>query len=342
MSVLDVFDGDAFSVTSLTNAVDRFGFLPSFLGTVPGLFVPKPVRTRKVWIETRDFQAKLLQTTAFGSPPKQEGGDDRNAYGFNVVRIGDASRITAEEIQGIRAFGQEQAVKDLQLEVARRQAKIKQDIELTREHMRLGALQGKLLDADGSVIYSWFDEFGITPNTSIPFPFSTATEDNGEILAICNQINRATLRSLKGLGGNSVVVHALCGDEFWDNFVTCPEVRSTYKFAMQALQLQNDVGGAFETFKYGKIIFHNYRGTDDNSTVAIPTNEAIFFPVNAGIFPVAQAPAEKFEYVNTPGQDIYSWIVPDRDRDMWADVEVYSYPLHVCTMPQALNTGVAG
>jgi hypothetical protein len=29
-------------------------------------------------------------------------------------------------------------------------------------------------------------------------------------------------------------------------------------------------------------------------------------------------------------------IVPDKDRNMWADVEVYSYPLPVCTMPSAL------
>jgi len=110
---------------------------------------------------------------------------------------------------------------------------------------------------------------------------------------------------------------------------------------MQAMQLQNEFGGAFETFKYGKIIWHNYRGTDDNSTVAVPSGSAVFFPVGAGIFPVAQAPAEKIEFANTPGQETYSWIVPDKDRDMWADIEVYSYLLPLCTMPLALNTGTA-
>ena len=49
--------------------------------------------------------------------------------------------------------------------------------------------------------------------------------------------------------------------------------------------------------------------------------------------------AERFEFVNTPGQETYSWIVADRDRDSWADVEQYSYPLHVCLMPQALDAG---
>jgi hypothetical protein len=345
MSVLDVFNGDAFSVTSLTQQVDRFSYTPSFLGSVSGLFFPKPVRTNSVWIETRDFAPALIQTSPRGAPPKQVSGDERGAKSFKTTRLADASRITAEELQGVRAFGEEQAVKDLQLEVARRQMKIKQNFELTKEHMRLGAIQGLVQDADGSTIYSWFDEFGVNPNAVITFPFAglaAGTTAEGAILTLCNQINRATLRALKGLGGNNVVVHAICGDGFWDAFVTSSEVRDTYRFAMQALQLQNDVGSAFESFRYGRIMWHNYRGTDDNSTVAVPTNGVRFFPVGAEIFPVAQSPAEKFEFVNTPGQDVYSWIVPDRDRDMWADVEVYSYPLHVCIMPQALNSGQAG
>ena len=338
MSVLDVFNGDAFSVTSLTKAVDLLGYVPGFLGGLPGLFDPTPVRTKEVWIETRDFEPALIQTTPRGAPPKSESGDVRQARAFNTVRLADSSRIGAQEIQGVRAFGEEQAVKDLQLEVARRQLKIKRKLDLTKEHMRLGAIQGIVLDADGSTIYNWFDEFAVTANTAYSFPFSTLVE--GQLRQLTNQIQRATLRALKGLGGNNVVVHALAGDTFWDDFVSCAEVRHTYQ-AQMALALQNDVGGAFESFRFGGIVWHNYRGTDDNSTVAVPSTGVRFFPVGANIFQVAQAPAEKFEFVNTPGQENYSWIVPDRDRDMWADVEVYSYPLHVCVLPQALNSGVA-
>lgn len=337
---LDVFNGDAFSVTSLTAGVDRYSYTPSFLGTVPGLFVPSPVRTTSVWIETRDFTPRLIQTSARGAAPKQESGDERGARAFKTTRLADASRIWAEELQGIRAFGQEQAVKDLQLEVARRQTKIKQNFELTKEHMRLGAIQGVVLDADGSTIYSWFDEWGIAANSDYAFAFSDATQAEGWIRKKCNAIARATLRSLKGLGGNGVTIHALCGDDFFDALTQSNEVRHTYQ-AQMAIALQNDTAGAFETFRYGRIVWHNYRGSDDNSTVAVAVNKARFFPVGAGIFPVAQSPAEKFEFVNTPGQDTYSWIVPDRDRNMYADVEVYSYPLHVCTMPAALNSGTS-
>jgi hypothetical protein len=32
----------------------------------------------------------------------------------------------------------------------------------------------------------------------------------------------------------------------------------------------------------------------------------------------------------------YPGIVTDQARNMWADVELYAYPLPVCVMPQAL------
>jgi hypothetical protein len=61
-----------------------------------------------------------------------------------------------------------------------------------------------------------------------------------------------------------------------------------------------------------------------------------FFPVAGPIFQIAHVQAERFEFANTPGQKTYSWIA--LDRDSWADVEQYSYPLHVCPM-QAPDAG---
>jgi hypothetical protein len=63
------------------------------------------------------------------------------------------------------------------------------------------------------------------------------------------------------------------------------------------------------------------------------------FPVGAGIFQMAYAPAPRFEFVNTLGLPTYSWMVLDEKRDMLADVETLSYPLAVCTMPSALLSG---
>jgi len=38
-------------------------------------------------------------------------------------------------------------------------------IHITLEQLRMGALNGLILDADGTVIYDLYDEFDITPQT---------------------------------------------------------------------------------------------------------------------------------------------------------------------------------
>ena len=250
------------------------------------------------------------------------------------------ARITPSELQNIRAFGSND-LKTLQLELARRMMKLKQDFELTKEYWALAMIQGKVLDADGTVLYDWSTEFSRAQPAEVAFNFS-ATTSNGNVRAACNFVNRTILRNLKGLGGNQVSVYAACGDAFWDALTTSAEVRATYLNWAAAADLRGDVGKTFSAFRYGDILFFNYRGTDDNSTVAVQTDKAKFFPVGAGIFQWALSPGEQFEFVNTLGQETYSWMVIDPLRNMWADVEVATYPLPVCVAPDALMSGRAG
>jgi hypothetical protein len=334
MLTMDVFNQDAFRATSLTAAVDQLAYVPGLLRGMPGLFVPVPIRTTQVFIEERTNTAALIQTTPRGSPPAQKGGDARKVRGFSTVRVAQKSRIMADELQGIRAFGSETELKSLQIEVARRQLKMRQDIELTMENLLLGCVQGTVLDADGATIYAWDTEFSQTIPAEVDFDLDNASPASGVVRKACNTAVRSILRGLKGLGGNNVQIVALCGDAFWDDLTAHSEVRQTYLNWTAAADLR--AGNAYQQFSYGGVNFVNYRGTDDGSTVAIDTNKAKFFPINAGIFQIAQAPAETFDFVNTLGQQMYSWIVTDKDRNAWADVEMYSYPLPVCTMPQAL------
>lgn len=341
MLTMDVFRQDAFKAISLTGAVEKMGYVPGFLGSIPGLVVDTPIRTTDVWVEERTNAPVLIQTSPRGSAPAQKGGDQRKARAFRTVRIADASRILSQELQDIRAFGSETELKQLAGEIGRRQQKMLADFDLTNENMRLGVVQGMVVDADGSIINNWYDDFKQTQDAAFTFQFS-GTPTDGAFLAQCNAVNRQVLRRLQGVGGSGVKVHALVDDVFWDAFVKLTEVRETYKYAMQATQLRNQFGNAFASFEYGSIMWHNYRGTDDLSQVVVPSGTAKFFPVNAGIFQRALAPAESFEFTNTLGKQAYSWIIPDDKRNMYADIEMYSYPLYVCTMPQALQRGVMG
>jgi len=340
MLTMDVFNSDMFSATSMTAAVDRYGYVPSYLQSIPGLIVPVPVSTEDIWIEARANAPALIQTSLRGEPPKQKGGDQRDARGFKTRRLALSSRITASQLQNIRGFGSTTELMSLQMEVGRRQFMLKQDMQLTKEFWTLGMIQGKVIDANGDVIYDWNAEFNQAQPDEIAFNFANAEE--GDIVTSCNLVTRTMIRNLQGLGGNGVSIRAACGDQFWDQLTTADEVRDTYKAWQAAQDLRNEVSKPWSVFQYGGIGWFNYRGTDDNSTVAIPPSKAKFFPVNSGIFQWALAPSERFEFVNTPGLDAYSWIVRDIQRNMYADVEESTYPLAVCVQPKALMSGRSG
>ena len=336
MLTMDVFKQDAFSPISLTAAVDKIDYVPDYLSNLNGLFVDDPVRTEVIWIEERSTGAVILEFSPRGTAPHQTGGDSRNARSFATLRYGDASRITASELMNVRAFGSETELKTLQGEVGRRQFKIKSNMQLTKEYHKFNCITAAVVKgADGNVRYNWATEFG----QSIPAPVNMDVANygqNGAIKIKCNNVRRTMQKNLKGVGVARDII-ALCGDNFYDALSGNKEVRETYLNTVKAQDLQNNMK-EWEQFRYGNMTWINYRGTDDG-TFGVDTDTCHFVPVGAGIFRWAMSPGERFEHIGTLGQDTYSWIVTDKDRDSWADVEVYSYPLPVCTMPQALMKG---
>ena len=164
MATMDIFKQDAFGMISLTDALNKQEFQPSYFRN-KGLFVPKPVRTETVAIEEKNGVLSVIQTSARGAPLDQKTGQKRKIRDFRTVRIAKGDRINASEIAGIRAFGSETELMQVQAEVADRfngPSGLMRDVELTWEFQMLGAIQGIVYDADGSsVIYNWFNEFGV-------------------------------------------------------------------------------------------------------------------------------------------------------------------------------------
>lgn len=336
MATMDVFKGSAFSTMSLSGMVEKMDYKPQLLGSL-GIFTPEPVRTRAIFVDRIEGGLTLIPTSPDGSPPSSLNGETRSVVSLRTARLTKEFTLYAHELDGIRAFGSESELMGVQREYLRRLQRIRDDMDLTHEHHRLGALQGLLLDADGStVIYNYATEFNEAIPAATSFELDVTTTD---VPTICRQIARSMARSGKGaLAG--ATIHALCGDDFYDALIRHPSVKETYLQQQAANSLREMQGQIFESFRVGGITFHNYRGTDDNSTVAIPTAAAKFFPVGArDVFKVAYSPLESAEYVNTPGQSIYAMNILDRDRNMWTKGEIYSYPLYVCQRPSVLRSG---
>jgi len=333
----------AFSMTTLSAAIQKAPYVPQLLGQM-NIFTPERSRTTTIAVEEKGGTLSLIPVSERGAPLDEGKGEQRTIKYFATTRIARGKTLFASELQNIRAFGETSELQGVQNQIAEMMngtTGLRAAVELTHEHMRLGAVQGKVMDAAGNVLHDWFAQFGIARPATIDFDFAGATETEGKVRVKCNQVIRAMMRSSHGawLPGMTRAV-ALCGDNFFDDLTSNAETRSTYLNQLGAGELRNDVGQAFGIFRYGNIDFINYRGTDDKSTVAINDDECQFFPVGApDAFKVGFSPAEFLPFVNTPGQDVYAMVVLDKDRQAWARPEVYSYPLFMCTRPGMLQRG---
>jgi hypothetical protein len=344
MASLDVFRQDMFSTIALTTAVEKIPFKPGALGAM-GIFEPDPIRNTRLAIESRQGKLVLIPFSERGQEGTQRTTEKRKGFVFNIPRLMHDDTITAQELQDIRAFGTETELMQIETEVARRTAGptgLMSSMEYTWEYQRLAAVQGMCLDSDGSVFYNFFNEFSITQATEIAFNLAAGTANS--LRPIINALTRSMARAAQGAFTTSTRVVALCGDAFYDAFVNHPDVIRTFVNWNEAADLRDGTtGAAFQSFQFGGISWLNYRGSDDNSTIKIPDASVKFFPVGApGVFKVAYAPGESFEWVNTPGKPVYLMPIFDRDRNTWWKVECYSYPLFICVRPEVLFSGRAG
>ena len=339
MITLDIFKQDAFTTTELTGFVNKKPFIPSLLRDM-NLFMDKPVRTTTIWVELKDGKIALIPTSKRGAPIFQNEKQKRRAVALETVRLAKGDVITASELQDIRAEGEAAELKEVQMEVSDRLDILNGDLDLTTENLLLGAIQGILVDADGStVIYNFFDEFNVTQAAEVNFDLDNASPASGALLKLCMGIQRSMQRAGQGAFLPTTEIVALVGDAFWDDLVAHTEVKSAYNNWVAAQAYSNEKK-AFSEFYWGGISWVNYRGTDDNSTVAIGTDKAKFFPRGAReVFNLALAPGESFEHVNTRGLPRYARVIPDAARNEKVDVEVVSYPLPYCTRPEMLLRG---
>jgi hypothetical protein len=337
--VTDIFNQNGWGVVEFhEDIVEKVDFKPQLLGSL-GIFEPVYSRSRTIAVADRDRTLTLIPTSELGAPPEELIPSGAKVRSFNATRLAKGSTIYAAELAGVSALPFELQTKEVSDELADRTQRIMDDLELTWEHMRFGAIQGKVLDADGSVIFDWFEEWGVEEPSEINFALNS---DATDVRKKCRDVKRAMMKAAKGVWTPSTRVAALVGDTFYDSLVNHKQIKET-KLGTERAPMLEDIEG-FSAIEIEGITFINYRGTDDGSTIAIDTNKAKFFPVGArGAFKVGFAPANEFKpYLNQRAREYYGLVLPDTSgRDAWDRVEIYSYPIFICTRPEMIQTGKA-
>lgn len=335
--MLDIFKTDAFSVTTLTDAINSIPFMPGRAGQV----IPwqeTGVPTTSIAIEkSGDGVLALVNPSPRGGPGETRGKLKRTLRQLAIPHYQIDDGVYAEEVQGVREFGQENQVQTVQGLINSRMSEHTQlAMDPTLEYQRIGALSGIILNGDGSTLYNLFTEFGVSAISEIDFNLDGASAD-GALRATCDGVKRSIAKVLGGVPFTGI--HAFCSDSFWDALIKNAEVRATYLQQQEASQLRN--GTAYTTFNFGGITFENYRGGvgTEEATAFIPADKCRLFPVGVpGLFRTVYAPADYMETVNTIGLPRYAKQFP-MPNDKGVMLELQMNALNYCTRPRVLIKG---
>ena len=120
------------------------------------------VRTRTILIEEMNGVLSLLPTMPVGAPATLGTQAKRKVRSFVIPHIPHEDVVLPEEVQGIRAFGSRNELEALSHLIARKLAIMRAKMD----HfgiLRMGALKGVILDADGTVALQ-----PVSPNSRSP------------------------------------------------------------------------------------------------------------------------------------------------------------------------------
>lgn len=145
MPTLDIFNQDAFSVTNLTQAINKIPFVPGRAG----MLIPwdeQGVNTTSIMIEEVEGVLSIIDPSPRGGPGTTVAKEKRTVRSLVIPHYEVNDAIYADEVQGVRAFGTETELETVQSLVNRRlEQHVAWRLDPTLEYQRVGAVKGIIL-----------------------------------------------------------------------------------------------------------------------------------------------------------------------------------------------------
>ena len=340
-NVLNVFEDDAFGVLSLTDMINKLPFVPGRAGMlIP--WAEGGVNTTGIMLDEINGVLQIVNPSPRGGPGESREKQKATARTLTIPHYQIDSAVYADEVQGVREIGQEQTLKTVQGVVNRRMGEHTSDMDTTLEYQRVGAVKGIIVNGNGNTLYNLFTEFGVAQEGEIDFDLDNATPASGALRKACAGAVRLMMNNL---GGTPVQgAHAFCGDAFFDDLLSHPEVVLSYRGTPMAEVLRQGYvypngDKVFGAFEFGGIVWENYRGSV-GGTAFIHTDKCHLFPMPAapGLYRTVFAPADYMETVNTIGLPRYAKQFP-MPNGKGVSLEMQANALSYCTRPTSLLKG---
>ena len=328
MATLDIFNDDAFSVNQLSQTITDIPRVPTQLGD-EGLFNEYGIATTTMMIERQGSSIKLVPTAPRGGVREPVSLGGRKLIPVAANHLPQSGSVLADEVQGIRAFGSETEVDSVQRLVQRKLTAMKNNIDLTLENHRIGALKGQVLDADGSKLLDIYDLFGMTQVTQFFDVASAASATDPKQQSI--KLKRAIQAALGGRSFRRVRVKASEG--FFDKLVGHDKMKKAWDlWNSGAFARQDQSEGDFE---FAGVVYQVYAGGTSAGDF-IPDGLAYAYPEGVpNMFQTAYAPADYIETANSNGAPYYA--KQERMKfDRGVELESQSNPINLNTLPEAV------
>lgn len=300
MSTMNVFETDAFSLISLTAAINKPVEGQAVPNAVDDLFTEEGIAETKCYIEMQGNTLSLVPAKAYGSTGDSTTLDKRQVKSFDLIHLPTTGAVWAHEVQGIRAFGSENVTDTIEAKRNAVLAKMRARIEATIRYHRIKALQGQILDADGSkVLLDVFNEFGVTQQTK-DFKFSVSTTN------IKQAMEQAKELSEDALGDSTMITgwRCYCGRNWYNDFVTHAKIESAFQFYNSQFLSESQAMRPFTMFDVEfRKVYGNVGGK-----LFISADEAYLVPLVADpdAYITRFGPANYMETVNTMGLPFYA------------------------------------
>ncbi|AUQ89395.1 MULTISPECIES: major capsid protein [Phaeobacter] len=330
---MEQFNDPQFSVIALTAGLNDQPFVPGQIGGLR-IFEEDGVNVTTIEVEEENGVLDLIEPTPRGGPGVTVGDTERNKIPFNMDHFEINDFVSADEVQGVRQLGSNDAMETIQSRIDSKQQRHARAMDNTLEHYRVGAIKGLVVSKSGKVLHNLYDRFGIAVPAAVPLGIGAGdVDDLGEIL---DGVMHSVEDDLDMAYGH---LHVMTGRTFHSKMWMQKVVRETFLNTDKAEVLRRGVPNKFE---FGDFVFERYktgrRAKEANANAAyIGDTEARLFPVGVPeMYLTRFGPADYEETVNTIGLPRYARqyaMANGKGRHLDAQMNV----INLCTRPAALR-----
>jgi hypothetical protein len=328
MASLSIFDHDQFGVNKLTLAInDLKDVKPTRLQQL-GWFHEEGITTTYADIERSSEGLQLVSSKDRGSPGQTVQGESRKTVPVKAIHLPQTASIMADQVQNVRAFGTQNDLETVQSQVDKKLMRMRNNLDSTIEYHRIKAMQGKILDADGTtVLLDLFNLFGLVKQTH-----SLKLTDSAANLRI--EILKAKKMSSDKLKGKKIDSwHALLSYDLFEKYLENPVFEKAWERYQSGEMLRNDPMA--EGFVFANVKWELYDYAIDDKKY-IDDGKGILTPVGITDFCQSRyAPANYEETVNTEGLPYYAKM-ERMQFDKGQEMESQSNVINICSNPDAV------